>query len=263
MPILASDLARLGTQLVARVLLVGALVLPLMLVPPGQPAQAAEAPPTRLSQRAQAWPQWSLPAPLEQPGRRDLIYPNWFAGSWQVHSDAPDYTVRFGPNRSGQVVGDRAFNAQAVGAALLGSQLQGVRNDPANPNRQLALLTPKPGLSLTLESTVVGRHQQQPSATSFEADELALQVLHGPGDPRISRVETLSRYQLQADGRITADQWQATYASPSMGLKADATSPQHFQLVLEPISSTPTNPTPTSSTPISPPKPRPGSDPAS
>ena len=213
-----------------------------------QPAQATEAITTPLTQRSDAWPQWSLPAPLEQPGRRDLTYPAWFAGTWQVHSDVPDYTVRFGANGSGAIVGDRAFNAQAIGSALLGAQLQGVRNDTNNPNRQLALLSPQPGLTLTLESTVVGRRQQQPTATSFEADELALQVLHGPGDPRISRVETLSRYALQADGRITADQWQATYPSPALGLKAQATKTAHNQLVLERVSL---------------PSPGPGSDPAS
>ena len=241
-------------MLLAGMLMVGMLAVGVL------PAQAA---PTLLSQRAQEWPQWSLPAPLQPPGRRDLTYPAWFAGTWQVHSDAPDYTVRFEANASGAIVGDRAFNAQAIGTALLGPQLQGVDNDPANPNRQLARLMPKPGLTLTLESTVVGRRQQQPSPTRFEADELALQVLHGPGDPRLSRVETLSRYELQTDGRITADQWQATYASPSEGLKASATNPHHFQLVLEPISSTPISATPTNLTPLSLTTPGPGSDPAS
>jgi hypothetical protein len=241
-PILASGLAQLLMLLLVQVVvLAGSLIGP-------PPALATEAITTPLTQRSDAWPQWSLPAPLEQPGRRDLTYPVWFAGTWQVHSDAPDYTVRFGANGSGAIVGDRAFNAQAIGSALLGAQLQGVRNDPANPNRQLALLSPQQGLTLTLESTVVGRRQQQPTATSFEADELALQVLHGPGDPRISRVETLSRYALQADGRITADQWQATYPSPALGLKAQATNTAHNQLVLERVSL---------------PSPRPGSDPAS
>ena len=210
--------------------------------------EAPASPASPLSQRAQAWPQWRLPAPLERPQRNDLIYPSWFAGTWQVHSDDLNYTVRFGANGTGAIVGDRAFNAQAIGSALLGTQLQGVTNDPTNPNRQLARLIPKPGLTMTLESTVVGRSQQQPSPSSFLADELALQLLHGPGDPRVSRVETLSRYQLQADGRIEADQWQATYPSPELGLAAQPTNTAHYRLILEKVSS------------IQPPAP--GSDPA-
>jgi len=211
-------------------LLMGGMLLVGMLAVGVLPAQAA---PTLLSQRAQEWPQWSLPAPLQPPGRRDLTYPAWFAGTWQVHSDARDYTVRFEANASGAIVGDRAFNAQAIGTALLGPQLQGVDNDPANPNRQLARLMPKPGLTLTLESTVVGRRQQQPSPTRFEADELALQVLHGPGDPRVSRVETLSRYRLINPDRIEAQQWQARYGSPSQGLAGEALGSWSGTLLLE------------------------------
>jgi hypothetical protein len=56
----------------------------------------------------------------------------------------------------------------------------------------------------------------------FLADELALQVLHGPGDPRVSRVETLSRYRLVEPDRIEAEQWQVSYGSPAQGLAAKA-----------------------------------------
>ena len=46
------------------------------------PLAAAEA----LDDRLAAWPDWSLPAPLERPGQRDLIWPDWFAGHWLVSS---------------------------------------------------------------------------------------------------------------------------------------------------------------------------------
>ena len=78
------------------------------------------------------------------------------------------------------------------GRAVLGDALLTVQNDPANPNRQIARLSG----DQQLESTVVGRRSSSPNARTFLADELALQVLHGPGDPRVSRVETLSRYRL-------------------------------------------------------------------
>jgi hypothetical protein len=136
--------------------------------------------------------------------------------------------VRFNRDRRGRVVGDRAFNANAIGRALLGEQLLQVRNDPSNPNRQLADLRG----DQQLESTVVGRRSEQPDGARFLADELALQVLHGPGDPRISRVETLSRYRRVGPERIEAEQWQASYASPSEGLAAEAQRNWHGTLVL-------------------------------
>jgi hypothetical protein len=73
----------------------------------------------------------------------------------------------------------------------------------------------------------------------FWADELALQVLHGPGDPRVSRVETLSHYSQNPDGTVTTEQWQASYPSPALGLAAAASSSGHFQLTLTPLSPDP------------------------
>ena len=192
-----------------------------------------------LAERAAHWPEWRLPAPLERPsaraGHQDLSYPNWMAGRWQVRSDDLDYEVRFSPDPGGAVVGDRAFNATAIGRALLGAALLQVRNDPANPNRQIALLAG----DQQLESTVVGRRSESPNPTGFWADELALQVLHGPGDPRVSRVETLSHYSQNPDGTITTEQWQASYPSPALGLAAAASSSGHFQLTLTPLSPDP------------------------
>lgn len=189
-----------------------------------------------LEQRIDTWPTWSLPAPLPRPGQKDLIYPAWFAGNWQATNHDPSgnepdlhYTVRFNTDPKGQVVGDRAYNASAIGRALLGPQLLEVRNDPRNPNRQLAELRD----DQQLESTVVGRRSSQASEGEFLADELALQVLHGPGDPRVSRVETLSRYRRQDDDRILGEQWQASYSSPSAGLAASAQRSWHGTLVLE------------------------------
>ena len=189
-----------------------------------------------LQQRVEAWPEWSLPAPLARPGQQDLTYPSWFAGRWQATSIDPSaqepdlhYTVQFNVDAKGQVVGDRAFNASAIGHALLGEQLLEVRNDPINPNRQLAQLAG----DQQLESTVVGRRSHQSGSTLFLADELALQVMHGPGDPRVSRVETLNRYRLVAPDRIEAEPWQASYGSPADGLAASAQRSWRGLLVLE------------------------------
>ena len=186
-----------------------------------------------LAERLRQWPQWQLPAPLQRPGRSDLVYPDWFLGDWQVSSsDGISYSVRFIPSPAG-VVGDRSFNASAVGRALLGDQLRGVANDPTNPNRQIAHLRRADGQRLQLESTVVGRGRELPASGELLVDELALQLLHGAGDPAVSQVETLSRFRRQQDGSISAEQWQASYGSPAEGLAVPALRSQHLSLRLE------------------------------
>ena len=99
---------------------------------------------TALADRASIWPEWRLPAhlarPSNLPGQRDLTYPAWMEGRWQLHSDNFDVVVQFAADANGAVVGDRAGNAAAIGRALLGEALLEVADDPANPNRQIALL---------------------------------------------------------------------------------------------------------------------------
>ena len=128
-----------------------------------------------LEQRLNSWPNWSLPAPLPRPSNRDdLIYPDWFAGLWQVESvdlDAPDdppllHQARFQADRRGRLIGDRSFNAMAIGRALLGEQLLGVEDDPDSANRQVARLKG----DLYLETTVTGRRQESPSQWSRDRD---------------------------------------------------------------------------------------------
>lgn len=194
--------------------------------------------------RRAEWPAWRLPAPLPRPARGDLVYPPWFAGDWRVSSwevgAAPEtavcWVVRFRPAPGGGVVGERAANARAVGQALLGEDLLDVLDDPGNPNRQLARLSGE----RSLESTVVGRRSEHPAGDPgvFLADELVLQVLRGPGDPRINRIETLSRYERRGEAEhtwIEAEQWQARYPSPARGLVATGTGTGRWRLRLDPL----------------------------
>lgn len=195
-------------------------------------------PPDPLERRLARWPDWSLPAPLPRPGRDDLVWPAWFSGTWEVSSLPAEPTpepaatlrwrARFVADGEGGAVADRAFNARQIGEALLGDQLLAVHNDPTNPNRQVARLRG----DRELESTVVGRRRSSPDNRTFLADELTLQVLHGPTNPRISRVEVLGRWHRCADGSIRGEQWQASYASPAAGLPAQADHPESFRLRL-------------------------------
>lgn len=225
---MASGVARAILARAAALVGLGALIACLLV--PAPPAQATAQGLGRLHQRLESWPDWSLPAPLQRPDQRDLIYPAWFLGDWQVQdSDGSRYRVRFVQGPEG-VVGDRAFNALAIGQALLGDALRSVANDPGNPNRQIARLAGPAGSSLELESTVVGRRREQPDNATLLVDELALQVLHGPGEPVVSRVEILTRFRRDGDQGIDAEQWQASYPSPSAGLIASAGRSSQRQL---------------------------------
>jgi hypothetical protein len=191
-----------------------------------------------LEQRLANWPAWSLPAPLPRPERGDLVWPAWFRGEWEVSSTPAEgsepplrWRARFQADGEDGALADRAFNAGQIGAALLGDGLISVRNDPANPNRQVTLLRG----DRQLESTVVGRRSARPHAAAFLADELTLQVLHGPETPRISRVEVLGLWHRLEDGSISGEQWQASYASPAAGLAASAEHPKRFTLRLVPL----------------------------
>ena len=208
------------------------LLISLTILLSGGPAWAQ----TGLEQRLNSWPDWSLPAPLPRPSNRDdLIYPDWFAGLWQVESidlDAPDdppllHQARFQADRRGRLIGDRSFNATAIGRALLGEQLLKVEEDPDSANRQIARLKG----DLYLETTVTGRRQESPSTDTFLADELVLQILHAPGPPRLSRIETLSRYN-RCGKDICAEQWQGRYASPGESLRGSGHRPAPLPIAL-------------------------------
>ena len=85
-----------------------------------------------------------------------------------------------------------------------------------------------------LETTVTGRKQQSPDANTFLADELVLQILHAPGPPRLSQVETLSRYQ-RCGSAICAEQWQGIYPPPGENLRDTIKSSHHYQLRFTPL----------------------------
>ena len=113
-------------------------------------------------------------------------------------------------------------------SALLGDQLLRVEDDPNSANRQMAQLKG----DLRLETRVTNRDQSSPDDETFIADEIVLQILHLPGPPRLSRIETLSRYQRYSKQIIRGEQWQARYPAPGQAISNQAISSHHFQLTM-------------------------------
>ena len=220
-------------------IIISLLSIQALLLVDANPAWGAE---DWLDERQQAWPHWQLPAPLPRPRQhQDLIYPEWLRGEWMVEStDLADQSRLEHPARfhalhplidgKADVVGDRRFNARAIGEALLGEQLLSVEQAPEQVNRQLAHLSD----DRTLETTVIGRRQTSTDQRPFVSDELVLQILHGNGPPRISRIETLSRYSLCADdiNLICAEQLQARYPGPGAQSSNQALNTSHYELRL-------------------------------
>ena len=222
----------------------------LLLCGPSKPALASNTPNSQqLETRLEGWPAWSDPAALQRPrAKEDLLYPAWFEGLWEVESvdllangtvderfPPLQHLARFQRNQHNEVVGDRPFNARAVGQALLGQQLISVEQAPGQVNRQLARLSD----DRLLETTVIGRQQTSVNDTDFFSDELVLQVMHGARAPRLSRIETLSRYRPCPDrataemiSKICVEQWQQTYPAPGEASESFVQRPSRYRLTL-------------------------------
>lgn len=205
-----------------------------------------------LIDRVARYPDWQDKPPLQPVGRQDLVYPDWFAGNWQVTTTlidmtaplAPDlltpgfesnrqflnqpisFQVRFiqaaptgwfgGAFASPQLVSDRAYNGKQVATAYLGDRaILTVKVDPQNPNRQITLLRG----DQQLVSTVVGRATEAPSADQFVTSEFFQQEFRGAPQIYFNEVENTTVYTHQngatnADPPIVADQITAIYLSP-------------------------------------------------
>ncbi len=222
----------------------------LLLIGPSKPALADNTHNSQqLKARLEAWPAWPDPAPLPRPRpNQDLVYPDWFEGLWEVESldllangkvdeSLPplQHLAQFQLNQHNDVVGNRPFNAKAVGQALLGKQLLSVEQAPHQVNRQLARLSN----DRLLETTVIGREKTSIDTSVFLSDELVLQVMHGARAPRLSRIETLSRYQPCPDlptaeniSRICVEQWQQTYPAPGEASESFVQRASRYKLTL-------------------------------
>ena len=178
--------------------------------------------------------------------KKDIIYPSWFHGSWIVESrdmnspeDKPiEYQVKFKINNSGEMVGDRAFNALSIGKAIIGEKLLTVKDDPKSANRQFSKFDSQE----FLETKITGRAQSLENESVLLIDELALQIFHTLDISRFKQVETLSKYQQcksplinskkLSDLEICGEQWTAVYPFPGERLHTVPLKTNHFKLIL-------------------------------
>jgi hypothetical protein len=197
-----------------------------------------------LSDRLGAFPDWQGKPPV-QSAQGDLIYPDWFAGNWQVITTltdvaapfAPDlvtpgfesnrqminkpilFPVRFVAERKGMlswgkggIVSDRAFNGMSLAKAYLGDRpVLAVKVDPSNPNRQVTLLRDERELT----STVTARATES-ERDRFITSELFQQEFRSVSQLYFNEVENTTAYQRQEGEKqaIVADQVTAIYLSP-------------------------------------------------
>ncbi|MBF1999188.1 MAG: hypothetical protein IGS38_00515 [Synechococcales cyanobacterium M58_A2018_015] len=205
-----------------------------------------------LSQRLAQYPHWQGKPPV-QPARGDLIYPDWFAGNWQVTTTLVDLQAPLAPEKvtpgfesnrqflnqpvafrvrfvqapvqswltaivpQKGVVSDRAFNGTSLAKAYLGEQaVRAVKVDPRNPNRQITLLKN----NRQLVSTVTDRATAAPTADQFLSSEFFRQEFRGAPQIYFNEVENTTAYTYHPDAEqptqpaITADQITAVYLSP-------------------------------------------------
>jgi hypothetical protein len=212
-----------------------------------------------IANRMAAFPRWSAPTKLITNG--ELIYPDWFAGEWQVTStlkeqiaplapqivtpgfdrnqsniDRPyQFRVRFGSetttvasgisisnDASAQVVANRSFNGQQIAAAYLGQQAVASLQVIKVPQlKQITKLAN--GTQLT---AVMTGYQSEQKSQQFMAIELNQQIFQGK-TIYLNTVETTTSYQLMPGGDITAQQITAIYLSPQ--------DPDYFKALQQPV----------------------------
>jgi hypothetical protein len=212
-----------------------------------------------IDQRLAAFPQWSAPTNLSTQG--EPVYPQWFAGEWQVTSvlkeqiaplapqivtpgfdrnqsniDRPyQFRVRFGSatttvaagisvsqDSSAQIVPDRSFNGQQIAAAYLGQKA--VASSQVVKVPQLKQIT-KLANGTQITSVMTG-YQSEQKSQRFMAIELNQQIFQGK-TIYLNTVETTTSYQLKPGGDITAQQVTAIYLSPQ--------DPDYFMALQKPV----------------------------
>jgi hypothetical protein len=153
------------------------------------------------------------PVVLRQPGSLKLIQAN--------------------PKRA-PIIADRAFNGLNIARAYLGDQIQAVKMDSHQPNRQIVLLRG----DRQLVSTITGRAVETPAVDRLVTTEIFQQVFRGGSQPYLNQVETTTAYQLAtpkaAIGKETAAASRAASAGTTEKTTPAITADQITAIYLSP-----------------------------
>jgi hypothetical protein len=197
-----------------------------------------------LRDRLDGFPNWQGKPPARA-SQGDLIYPDWFAGQWQVTTTqvdmvapfAPDlvtpgfesnrqfmgkpilFPVRFVEEKKGLldfgkkgIISDRAYNGMSLAKAYLGDRaVRAVKVDPSNPNRQITLLRDERELASTVAARAI-----ESAPNLFITSELFQQEFRSVSQLYFNEVENTTAYRKQEgeNPAIVADQVTAIYLSP-------------------------------------------------
>ena len=200
---------------------------------------------SQIVKRKSSWPEWNLPAPLRRPSLKDdLIYPNWFEGTWDVvnsivgedEEESIMHVAKFFVDSSNRIVADREYNTNSYAVNSKEKEFLFVKNDPNSPNRQFAQLIN----DRFLETKIIGRSQERINEELFLTDELMLEILHSQSLTRVSQVETLTEFSKcnfedENNFHICGEQFQAIYNEPGQNIKSFPILTQEFKLVLSKI----------------------------
>ena len=188
-----------------------------------------------LADRLDRFPAWTSPPPTQPVQGRDLVYPDWFEGTWQVTSTlveqqaplAPEvvtpgfdrnqdslnqtvtFPVRFlsqtpAPSRLDRflLLPSRPAPQVVADRAFNGLQIAqaylgegGVLSVKVNPKDPNEQLT-KLQNHVQVLSVVTDRAQETPNANQFIATEVCQQIFRGLPGPFLNRVETTTAYTL-------------------------------------------------------------------
>lgn len=250
--------------------LLGSIGILLTVVLWGPPAWAS---PSILSDRVSAFPNWTTKPPVNV-SDGDLVYPEWFEGTWNMTSTlvdmvaplAPDLVtpgfegnrqfldqpitapIRFvrKPVESGRflgksikatekVVSDRAFNGLSLARAYLGDEaVSEVKVDPDNPNRQITFLQDRQQLI----STVTGRLVEQTKDDQFTTSEI-FQQFFGGDRPTIylNEVENTTDYHLSTEctRSETEQDCPEITADQITAIYLSPQDPDYFQALAQPV----------------------------
>jgi hypothetical protein len=218
-----------------------------------------------LKERVNNYPQWEHKIYLPTP-EKDLIFPQWFEGTWKVTSILTEQIAPFAPQfttpgfEQNQVYIDRpiSFDVRYITSNFIPKQdnflpavvnqkeiiiadrlfnglsiaqayigKENVKNVVVNPNNSTEQIT-NFRTNNSLISTIIGRQQETISEQEFITSEITRQFFRRPESIYLNFVENITKYNLINPNLIQGEQISAVYLSPQ--------DPDYFIAIDKPVS---------------------------